>query len=117
MEKIYKDEDDTAHYFYMKEFLETHLKNEQDVQSVLQKQCDVNSIFFEIQKLGHIVFAESSSMPSHKEGVFYIPNPISNKQKQTLKILQKQLEKENYNIIELINLYRDEDGCFAFPLT
>lgn len=57
MEKIYKDEDDTAHYFYMKEFLETHLKNEQDVQSVLQKQCDVNSIFFEIQKLGHIVFA------------------------------------------------------------
>lgn len=49
-------------------------------------------------------------MPSHKEGVFYIPNPISNKQKQTLKILQKQLEKENYNITELINLYRDEDG-------
>ena len=26
MERIYKDEDDTAHYFYMKEFLETKKK-------------------------------------------------------------------------------------------
>ena len=111
MEKIYKDEDDdTAHFFYMKEFLEDHLKDEKDIREVLHTKNDVNSIFYEIQKLGHIIFAESTSVPKHKEGVFYIPKDISNKQRNTLKAFQEQLEKEDYNIIELINLHRSEDG-------
>lgn len=110
VEKIYKDEEDTAHFFYMKEFLQTHFKDEEELKEVLQTRNDVNSIFYEIQKLGHIVFAESTSIPKHKEGVVYMPKDISDKQKGTLKTFQKQLEKENYNIIELINLHRSEDG-------
>lgn len=106
MEKIYKDEDDTAHYFYMLDFLKTHFKNE----DLANRYHDVNSIFYEIQKLGHIIFAESTSTPKYKTGIFYIPQSISDKQKQTLKTMQKQLEKEDYNIVELLNLRRDKDG-------
>lgn len=106
MERIYKDEDDTAHYFYMMEFLKTHFKEE----DLLNNNHDVNSIFYEIQKLGHIVFAENTSNSKYKSGIFYIPKSISDKQTQTLKIMQKQLEEENYNIVELFNLHRDEDG-------
>ena len=32
------------------------------------------------------------------------------KSKKTLKLFQNQLQKENYNIIELMNLHRDENG-------
>ena len=106
MEKILKDEDDTAHYFYMLEFLQTHFKGKED----LMKKQDVNSIFYEIQKLGHIIFAENTSTPKYKSGIFYIPQSISDKQKQTLKIMREQLQKEDYNIVELFNLHRDEDG-------
>lgn len=109
MEKIYKDEDDTAHYYYMKEFLETHFRDEEDMQSALLKR-DVNSIFFEIQKLGHIVFAESTSSPRYKDGIFYMPKSISKSQRQALKKFQKQLKKEEYHILEFVNLHRDEDG-------
>ena len=110
MEKIYKDDEDTAHFFYMKDFLKTHFTDEKDIRNVLETKHDVNSIFYEIQKLGHIAFAESTSIPKHKEGIFYIPKDISDKQKSTLKRFQKQLENEKYNIMELINLHRSEDG-------
>ena len=94
VEKIYKDEDDTAHYFYMKEFLENHFVQEK----VLNEKHDVNSIFYEMQKMGHIVFAENTSTEKYKTGIFYIPKSISDKQKESLKIMQEQLEKEDYNI-------------------
>ena len=110
IEKIYKDEDDTAHFFYIREFLETHFIDEKDIRNVLQTRNDVNSIFYEIQKLGHLVFAESTSDPRDKKCVIYIPKDISDKQKSTLKSFQEQLEKENYNITELINLHRNEEG-------
>lgn len=106
MEKIFKDEDDTAHYFYMLDFLKTHFKNE----NLANIYHDVNSIFYELQKLGHIIFAENTSNLKYKTGIFYIPKSISDKQKQTLKIMKKQLEEEDYNIVELLNLRRDEDG-------
>lgn len=106
VEKIYKDEEDTAHYFYMKEFLETHFVDKK----ILNEKHDVNGIFYEMQKMGHIVFAENTSTEKYKTGIFYIPNSISDKQKETLKAMQKQLEKEEYNITELFNLRRDEDG-------
>lgn len=50
----------------MKEFLQTNFKDEKELKEVLQTRYDVNSIFYEIQKLGHIVFAESTSIPKHK---------------------------------------------------
>ena len=106
IEKIYKDEDDTAHYFYMKEFLKNHFVEEK----ILNEKHDVNSIFYEIQKMGHIVFAENTSTEKYKTGLFYIPKSISDKQKEALKMMQKQLENEEYNITELFNLRRDEDG-------
>lgn len=110
VERIYKYEDDTAHFFYMKEFLKTHFNDKEEVRLALEQKKDINSIFFEIQKLGHIVFAESTTVPMHKMGTFYIPNSISDKQKNSLKIFQKQLEKENYNLMELFNLCRKEEG-------
>lgn len=106
MEKIYKDEDDTAHYFYIKEFLKTHFVEEK----ILNEKQDVNSIFYEIEKMGHIVFAESTSTKKCKMGIFYMPDTISDKQKETLKMMQKQLEKEEYNITELYNIRRDKEG-------
>ena len=60
IEKIPVEEDDTAHYFYMKEYLKEHFKNEEEVQKSVKERHDVNSIFYEIQKLGHIAFAENT---------------------------------------------------------
>lgn len=111
MEKIYKEKDDTAHYFYIKEYLENHLKDEEDVQSVLNRENhDVNSILFEIQKLGHIVFAENTSSLTHKSGIFYIPKNITNNQIQTLETMKSQLEIEDYNIMTFFNLHRNQEG-------
>ena len=39
-----------------------------------------------------------------------MPNEISDKQRESLKKLQKQLELEDYNITEFLNLHRDENG-------
>lgn len=113
VERIFKDDDDTAHYFYIKEFLQSHMKDEQEVKKALEERTDVNSIFYEIQKLGHIVFAENTSMPNYKSGIFYIPKKISDKQRQSLKTLQSQLEKEDYNLLAFMNLHRDEEGILT----
>ncbi len=110
VERMFKDEDDTAHYFYIKEFLQSHMKDEEELQNALKERSDVNSVFYEMQKLGHIVFAENTSSPDYKTGIFYMPKEISKKQKQALKVLKGQLEKEDYNLLAFINLHRDEDG-------
>lgn len=107
--RIKKDVDDTAHYFYMKEFLKNNFKDEDTVQSSLEKH-DINSIFFEIQQLGHIIFAENTSIPKLKSGVLFMPSTRSDNQRQSLRLLQKQLIEENYNITLLTNLFRSEDG-------
>ena len=113
VEKIFRDEDDTAHYFYIREFLQSHMKDEKEVQEIIEKKNDVNSVFYEIQKLGHIVFAENTSVPDYKSGIFYLPKEISDKQKKSLKTLQGQLEKEDYNLLAFMNLHRDEDGILT----
>lgn len=109
IEKIYKDEIDTAHYFYMKEFLETHFLDSKTLQNLKDKH-DVNSIFFEIQQLGHIVFAENTSTPNLKTGLLYIPTSISDKQCHSLDLFRQKLAKENYTVTLLSNLFRTEDG-------
>lgn len=112
MEEIYKYEEDVHHYIYMKHFLEKHLINERDVQSAAQdtniNNPDAVKIFFEIQKLGHIVFQETST-PPYKMGLIYIPKSISDKQRQTLKEFTEQLIEEDYTIVKLSNLFK-EDG-------
>ena len=113
VERIFKDDDDTAHYFYIKEFLQSHMKDEDELQQVLKEKNDVNSVFYEIQKLGHIVFAENSSTPDYKSGIFYMPKEISDKQKKALKTLQGQLEKEDYNLLAFMNLHRDNEGILT----
>ena len=110
IEKIPVEDDDTAHYFYMKEYLKEHFKDEEELQNSVQERHDVKSIFYEIQKLGHIAFAENTSTPTYRTGIFYMPNEISEKQKESLKKLQKQLEAEDYNITEFLNLHRNEEG-------
>lgn len=113
VEKIYREKNDTAHYFYIKDFLQNHMKDENDMQQVLTGIEDVNTVFYEIQKLGHIVFAENTSTPSHKTGVFYMSEDISENQRETLKKLKGQLEKEKYSILVLMNLHRDEEGILT----
>ena len=113
VEKIYKEKNDTAHYFYIKDFLQKNMKDEKDIQQVLTDIEDVNTVFYEIQKLGHIVFAENTSTPSHKTGVFYMSEDISENQRETLKKLKGQLEKEKYSILVLMNLHRDEEGILT----
>lgn len=109
LELISKDKDDTAHYFYMKEFLKNNFVDEPSVQNIITKH-DVNSIFFELQKLGHIAFAENTSFRNHPSGLLYIPKSISINQRKTLTQFQEQLDKENYNITVLFNLFRSEEG-------
>ena len=48
VERIFRDEDDTAHYFYIREFLQSHMKDEKEVQEIIEKKNDVNSVFYEI---------------------------------------------------------------------
>ncbi len=108
LELILKDEDDTAHYFYMKEFLKNNFVNEASIQNIISKH-DVNSIFFELQKLGHIAFAENTSIKNHPSGLLYMPKSISANQRETLIQFQKQLDKEKYNITILFNLFRSEE--------
>ena len=108
-ERIYKDEDDTAHYFYIREFLQSHFKDEEEIQAIMERH-DVNSIFYTLQKLGHIVFAENTSTPKYKSGIFYMPKEISERQRKTLKKVQEKLIDEDYNITLLMNLNRNENG-------
>ena len=108
-ERIYKDEDDTAHYFYIREFLQSHFKDEEEIQAIMERH-DVNSIFYTLQKLGHIVFAENTSTPKYKSGIFYMPKEISERQRKTLKHVQEELIDEDYNITLLMNLNRNENG-------
>lgn len=108
-ERIYKDEDDTAHYFYIREFLQSHFKDEEEIQAIKERH-DVNSIFYTLQKLGHIVFAENTSIPKYKSGIFYMPKEISERQRKTLKKVQEKLIDEDYNIMLLMNLNRNENG-------
>ena len=84
-------------------------KDEEEIQEVLEKH-DVNSIFYTIQKLGHIVFAENTSTPKYKSGIFYMPKEISDRQRKTLRKVQEKLVDEDYNITLLINLNRNETG-------
>ena len=108
-ERIYRDEDDTAHYFYIREFLQSHFKDEEEIQAIMERH-DVNSIFYTLQKLGHIVFAENTSTPKYKSGIFYMPKEISERQRKTLKKVQEKLIDEDYNIMLLMNLNRNENG-------
>ena len=108
-ERIYKDEDDTAHYFYIREFLQSHFKDEEEIQAIKERH-DVNSIFYTLQKLGHIVFAENTSTPKYKSGIFYMPKEISERKRKTLKKVQEKLIDEDYNIMLLMNLNRNENG-------
>ena len=109
-EKIYKDEVDTYHYYYLVDFLKTHFKDEEELQASVGK-VNANSIYYEIQKLGHIVFAENTSPNSkHKTGIFYMPQGISDKQKKALDSLRKFLEGGEYFITLFTNLSRDEEG-------
>ena len=113
VERIFKEDDDTAHYFYIREFLQSHMKDDEELQKTLEERNDVNSVFYEIQKLGHIVFAENTSSPDYKTGIFYMPKEITEKQKKSLTTLQKQLGEEYYNLLAFMNLHRDEDGILT----
>ena len=109
IEKIYKEKEDTAHFFYMKEYLKNHFLDEKEIQNSVNIH-DVNSIFYEVQKKGHIVFAENTSVKKHKTGILYYPINVTDNQKKSLEKVRQELENENYTVIVLKNLHRSEEG-------
>lgn len=111
VESIYKDEEDTAHLFYILDFLKDHLLDDENVRSAMDKR-EVNSIFYELQALGHIVFAENSS-GSYKSGLFFMPQNISDKQKQSLDKFGTLLKKSDYNLYVFSKLHKDSDGVLT----
>ena len=81
---IEKDiKDDCPHYFYISEFIKTHFQDDDNFKKLL-KFDNANSVFYEIQKLGHIVFAENTSNPKNKSGLIYLPKNLTDNQKRTL---------------------------------
>lgn len=110
LEKIYKSEEDSAHYFYIKEFLENHLTDENELQAVFKEKQNVNSAFISLHNLGHIVCAENSSHIDHRSIIIYLPSNITENQSKTLNEFVKQLDNEKYSITFLYHLYRDKDG-------
>ena len=40
VERIFKEDDDTAHYFYIREFLQSHMKDEEELQKALEEKID-----------------------------------------------------------------------------
>lgn len=91
IEKIYKDEDDTAHVFYLKDFLKTHFLDEPEIQKAASTN-NINTMLFELQRLGHIVFTESTSQNSKiKEGTLFVPDNRSDKQNRSFESFRKQL--------------------------
>ena len=113
IEKIYKDEDDTAHVFYLKDFLKTHFLDEPEIQKAASTN-NINTMLFELQRLGHIVFTESTSQNSKiKEGTLFVPDNRSDKQNRSFESFRKQLEKEDYHLYVFTKLKRDKDGCIV----
>ena len=73
IEEILKEEPDTAYVFYLKDFLKTHFLDEEVLQESA-KTNNVNTMLFELQRLGHIIFTESTSQKSAvKEGTLFVP--------------------------------------------
>ena len=73
IEKIYKEEEDAPHYFYIKDFLKTNLTSDKNIQEALSNGQGSNGIFYEIKNSGHIVFIENTSYPEFKTGIFLCP--------------------------------------------
>lgn len=71
-------------------------------------------MLFELQRLGHIVFTESTSQNSKiKEGTLFVPDNRSDKQNRSFESFRKQLEKEDYHLYVFTKLKRDKDGCIV----
>lgn len=110
MTRIYKDpEGDTAHFFYFKEFFKTNFKDE----PALQNAASTNTILYELARLGHLGFTETTSPHYEKECMIFMPDNITEKQKDTLSILAKQLEKEKYTVTALSELHRNEENIIV----
>lgn len=73
---------DCPHYFYISEFIKTHLQDDKNFKKLL-KFDNANSIFYEIQKLGHVVFAENTSDLKNKSGLIYLSEELTNNQKNS----------------------------------
>lgn len=113
IEEILKEEPDTAHVFYLKDFLKTHFLDEEVLQESA-KTNNVNTMLFELQRLGHIIFTESTSKKSAvKEGTLFVPEARSERQNRAFESFRQQLEKEDYHLFVLSDLKRDEDGTIV----
>lgn len=112
MEEFLRESEDAPHYFYIKDFLEDHMKDKEAVQNAKLKN-DANSIFYELQSLGHICFAENTSYTDCPTGIVYMPNQITDKQIDSLKQFQQALLNENYTITLFFHLFRTEDGVIS----
>lgn len=83
---------DCPHYFYISEFIKTHLQDDKNFKKLL-KFDNANSIFYEIQKLGHVVFAENTSDLKNKSGLIYLSEELTNNQKKLLRFYKILFQK------------------------
>ena len=122
MQVLPKEEDDYVgnrdviyrHLDYLEEYLEDHFKDNVQIQSSVKSRYDLQ-VYYEIQKLGHICFLESTSYPDDNRGVVYLPQEISDEQKASLKAIQDKLKEENYTIYKITNLHRtDPENKFHY---
>lgn len=66
--------DKISHVFYLKDFLKTHFLDEEVLQESV-KTNNVNTMLFELQRLGHIIFTKRTSQKSAiKEETLFVPD-------------------------------------------
>ena len=109
IEKIYKD-GDGLHIDYMERFLKKHDLGANFDDDIKNRRIDC--LYYELQKLGHIAFAEES-FEDEKLGLIFMPNQITEKQKDSLKLLIEELKKENYMIRKFWDLNREDKEMIA----
>ncbi len=107
-----KDNDFDYHALALDYYLNTHFKDNEEVQK--SDRTSANSIAFNLAKSNAIVGFENTSVANHNSMLFFFPKELSRKQKNNLKLLQKKLKDENYEINIYYNLTRHpEDYTIA----
>ena len=74
VERIFKEDDDTAHYFYIREFLQSHMKDEEELQKVtsfIREAPFFMRIAAESRRFGDIVLSDYADVTDdHEEKQF-----------------------------------------------
>ena len=98
---------DFPHYMYMNSFLDNHYLDKKDIQK-FSKTNNINIINFFITRNGDII-CDEVSYPKRKSMLICMPDKVTEKQKEKLKVLQEELAKDKYKIC-LLYEFRIKNG-------